>query len=189
MIELEDYIKTYFGIPEEKVKKVCQLFHVETLKKGSYFLKRKQFCNRFSFIQSGLLRVYSTHKQKEITQWIASKGYFVTDVYAFVFNQRSRWNIQAINDCSLISISETNYQNIKTIVPNWDELEKKFIAECFLTLEDRIFSHLSMTAEERYDQFIEHNEAIMAQIPLNYLASMLGMTPETLSRIRKKRLT
>lgn len=53
-------------------------------------------------------------------------------------------------------------------------------------IEDRIFSHLSMTAEERYDLYFEHNRALFNQVPLQYIASVLGMTPETFSRIRKR---
>lgn len=74
------------------------------------------------------------------------------------------------------------------MVPSWHELEKLFIAKCFTILENRIFSHLSMTAEERYNNFSEHNKELFNQVPLQYIASMLGMTPETFSRIRKKQL-
>jgi CRP-like cAMP-binding protein len=68
-------------------------------------------------------------------------------------------------------------------------LEKLFIARCFIMLEDRIFTHLSMTAEERYNFFFENNKELFNQVPLQYIASMLGMTPETFSRIRKKQLS
>jgi CRP-like cAMP-binding protein len=67
-------------------------------------------------------------------------------------------------------------------------LEKLFIAKCFAILEDRIFSHLSMTAEERYHFFFGNNKVLFNQVPLQYIASMLGMTPETFSRIRKRQL-
>jgi CRP-like cAMP-binding protein len=64
--------------------------------------------------------------------------------------------------------------------------EKRFLAQYFVMMEDRIFSHLSMTAEERYNLFFENNSELFNQIPLQFIASMLGMTPETFSRIRKK---
>lgn len=72
------------------------------------------------------------------------------------------------------------------LIPKWAELEKMFIIHCFVTLEDRIQTHLSMTAEERYHYFFENNKDLFNQVPLQYIASMLGMTPETFSRIRKK---
>ena len=73
-------------------------------------------------------------------------------------------------------------------MPIWNELEKKFLVNCFTTLEDRIFSHLSMTAEERYHFFFSQNKELFNLVPLQYIASMLGMTPETFSRIRKKHI-
>jgi CRP-like cAMP-binding protein len=75
---------------------------------------------------------------------------------------------------------------MKEFIPKWNELEKLFIINCFSTLEDRIFSHLAMSAEERYQFFFANNKELFNQVPLQYIASMLGMTPETFSRIRKR---
>ncbi len=78
---------------------------------------------------------------------------------------------------------------MESLVPKWQVLEKLFIAKCFTVMEDRIFAHLSMTAEERYVSFFEANKELFNQVPLQYIASMLGMTPETFSRIRNKMTT
>lgn len=124
-------------------------------------------------------------EDKEVTQWISTKGYFVTDLSGFIFNQPARWTIQALTDVEIYTIRKSEYEKIKTIIPRWPELERLFIVRCFTTLEDRIFSHLSMTAEERYHFFFENNKELFNQVPLQYIASMLGMRPETFSRIRK----
>jgi CRP-like cAMP-binding protein len=87
----------------------------------------------------------------------------------------------------LYVIDRTQYRNIKEVIPGWVELEKLFLAKCFTVLEDRIVTHLAMTAEERYQQLLQFNSQLFNEVPLQYLASMLGMTPETLSRLRKKR--
>jgi CRP-like cAMP-binding protein len=127
-------------------------------------------------------------EQKEVTQWISSKGYFVTDLASMVFDTPARWNIQALTDSELYTINKTDYNKIGTLIPQWHQIEKLFIAKCFTILEDRVFTHLSMTAEERYQLFFENNKELFNQVPLQYIASMLGMTPETFSRIRKKSL-
>jgi hypothetical protein len=75
------------------------------------------------------------------------------------------------------------------LIPRWQELEKLFMAKCFGMLEDRIVHQLSYSAKERYQHFFENNKTLFNQVPLQYLASMLGMAPETLSRFRKKSLT
>ena len=132
--------------------------------------------------------MFITTDEKEITQWISTKGYFSTDLSSFVFDTVSSLSIQALTDSEVYSITKADYQIIGELVPKWHELEKLFLVRCFVTLEERVFSHLSMTAEERYDYFFENNREIFNQVPLQYIASMLGMTPETFSRIRKKQL-
>lgn len=190
MTELELSIKSYFGIIDsEELTAITSLFSLEKLNKGDYFLKTNRKCERLSFIQSGFLRIFLDTENKEITQWISTKGYFVTDLSSFIFDQPARWTIQALTDVEIYTIKKSEYDKIKTVISKWAELEKLFIVHCFTTLEDRIFSHLSMTAEERYNFFFENNKELFNQVPLQYIASMLGMTPETFSRVRKKQLS
>ncbi|KOY87127.1 cyclic nucleotide-binding protein [bacterium 336/3] len=190
MKELEQYIESYFGIAHlDVLQTMSQLFKPAKLAKGDFYLKTGEYCNKMSFIRSGLLRIFVNTDGKEVTQWISSKGYFVTDLASFIFETPARWNIQALTEVEVFTISKENYQKLGEIVPQWHILEKLFIAKCFIFLEDRIFSHLSMSAEERYEHFFEHNKELFHQVPLQYIASMLGMTPETFSRIRKKQLS
>ena len=187
--ELEYYIKSYFGVANaEDIQKISSLFKLVTFKKGDFFLEKSRQSKALCFVQSGVLRVFTTTEKKDITQWIAQKGYFVADLPSFVFESPSRWTIQALVDTEIYSISDVDYNKLETLIPKWNHLEKLFIVRCFSMMEDRIFSHLSMTAEERYYLFFENNKILFNQIPLQYIASVLGMTPETLSRIRKKAL-
>jgi CRP-like cAMP-binding protein len=186
MTELEQYIQSYFGVRPNNLMQISALFHEEEIKKGGYFLQTGKYCNKLSFIKEGMLRIYVTTAEKEVTQWISTKGYFVTDLSSLVFEQPARWTIQALADTTLYTIYKSDYQKIGQLIPQWHELEKLFIAKCFTMLEDRIFSHLSMSAEERYQFFFAQQPELFNQVPLQYLASMLGMTPETFSRIRNK---
>lgn len=185
--ELEQYIKSYFGVVQStELQVISSFFKLTTIKKGDFFLKTGKRSDKLSFVQSGFLRVFAETETKEITQWISSKGYFITDLSSFVFETPARWTIQALTDAEFYTISKEDYNRIGTLIPKWHHLEKLFIIRCFTMMEDRIFSHLSMTAEERYHVFFEHNSDLFNQVPLQYIASMLGMTPETFSRIRKK---
>lgn len=94
--------------------------------------------------------------------------------------------IQALSDCELFVIHKSEYARIGQAVPRWAELEKAFLARCFTVLEDRVVSHLAQSAEERYRAFFAFAPELFRQVPLQYLASLLGMTPETFSRIRRK---
>lgn len=188
MQDLEKYISSYFGV-NENIEKVSSLFIESDLEKGEYFVKADQYCEKLSFVQSGYIRVFANVGDKEITQWISSKGQFLTELQSLIFKQRGRWNMQALTQCKLYTIHKENYKLLHEIVPNWPMMEKQFIADCFITLENRVFTHLSLSAEERYEQLFEFDKELFNQVPLHYLASMLGMSPETFSRIRKKRIS
>lgn len=189
MTALEHYIQSYFGVVEnEDLQKIVSLFKSTTIKKGNLLLQAGNKCDKMCFVKSGLLRIIVDKEDKEITQWISTEGYFTTDLSAFIFNTPARFTIQALVDSELFCISKTDYDLIGTMVPQWHQLEKLFLVKCFITLEERVLSHLSMTAEERYDTFFESNKELFNQVPLQYIASMLGMTPETFSRVRKKRM-
>lgn len=188
MSQLEQNIQNHFGVlQQEDLRTISSLFHLTELKKGDLFLKSGTPCEKLSFVETGILRFFVPTEDKEVTQWISTQG-FVTDLSSLLFETPGRFTVQALTDCTLYTITKDDYKKIGNLVPKWHELEKLFIAKCFVTLEDRILSHLSMSAEERYDYFFKHNKDLFNQVPLQYIASLLGMTPETFSRIRKKQL-
>jgi len=184
MSELENYIQTFFGAEKDELAKIASFFTCTVLKKNEFFLRKGRRSTRLGFLQSGFIREYVPVEDREITKWISTQGYFIVDLSSFIFQHPARWNLQALSDCELYTIELKDYRNLGTIVPRWAELEKLFISRCFAILEDRIISHLSMTAEQRYQQLFSFNKELFNQVPLQYLASMLGMTPETFSRIR-----
>lgn len=188
MTDLQHYIQSYFDVKQEYLAEIAARFQYKTIKKGDFLLKQGRLCSQLSFIQSGMIRIYTTIDEKEITQWISTKGYFVTDLASFTFASPARWNLQALTDCELYTIDSDAYEALGNTIQEWHRLEKLFIAKCFIILEERVNSHLFMTAEERYNKLFQLQPDLFNQVPLQYLASMLGMTPETLSRLRKKQL-
>ena len=189
LTELEKYIGSYFGISQTFMAEVVSFFREEEITKGQYYLRIGQYCDKLSFVSSGFIRIFASTKDKEVTQWITTPGYFITDLNSFVFNGSVQKEMQALTDVQLFTIYKKDYEQLNKVVPNWQRMEKQFIAACFVTLENRIFNHLSMSAAERYDQLLAFNQELFQQVPQQYLASMLGMTPETFSRIRKKKIS
>ncbi|MFM2228706.1 MAG: hypothetical protein RL664_2049 [Bacteroidota bacterium] len=184
---LNVYISTYFGVTdEEQLKFINQLFVSKHFSKGEFLAEQDKLCNDLAFVENGFMRMHTLVDGNEITQWISGPGHFATELQSFIFDTPSRWNIQAISETSIFSISKENYQRVCDTIPLWNQLEKAFLIKCFTTLENRVFSHLSMSAEERFQNFETYFPDIFRSVPQNYIASLLGMTPETFSRIRKK---
>lgn len=189
MNELENYLRHYFCIGTQDCKRLAALFKAEAYEKGDFYLKSGRRCNKLSFIEEGLFRVYHKQNDREVTQWIGTPGYFLTDLSGFLFRQEARWNIHALTASRVFTIDHEQYISIGKLIPKWNDLEKLFIGKCFVTLENRVFDMISLTAEQRYQLLFDQQRELFNQVPLQYLASMLGMTPETFSRIRRKTLS
>ena len=94
--------------------------------------------------------------------------------------------LKALTDTTVYTLTHSNYQQLRVKVPEWDNYEKLFLIKLMSGLENRVYTLLSMSAEERYQYLYASDSNMFNELPLQYLASMLGMTPETLSRIRAK---
>ncbi len=188
MKDFNELIQQHFGpLNSQDLSVIQSYFREEQLVKNEIFTNSDEICNKLSIVKSGILRVFALSEDgKEITQWLSTKDFFITDVMGFFFNQPNRWTIQAFTETELLTISKADYLKLCHEYPKWLEIEKQFIIKCFSMMEDRVFSHLSMTAEERYNQYFEQNKELFHQVPLQYIASVLGMTPETFSRIRRR---
>lgn len=186
MSELKKHIIQTFGFTESEFQHIKDFFQPKVILEGDYFLKEGHYVRHMGFVEKGILREFLYVNDKEITKWFSTSGYFAVDLSGFLFDQKSKVNYQAMTDVELLAISKEDYNKISSRVPRWDKLEKMFLAKCFTVLENRVVSHLALNAEERYNQLFAYNPSLFNEVPLNQIASMLGMTPETLSRIRKK---
>lgn len=190
-MEIQQYLQQYLGIPPSKLEQIATLFVLQELEKGDFWLRQGQYRGQLSFLSAGYLHYHAPAPRsgKSITQWIGSPGAFVADLSTLLFQTPARWNIEALTPCTLYTLSGEHYHKIGQWVPEWPQLEKTFVGRCFITLEERVFQLLSLSAEERYQALWERDSNLFNQVPLQYLASMLHMTPETLSRIRAKKQT
>lgn len=183
---LESHIRSLTPLTAGDMAVIQQRFKPVTLEKGDYLSRRGRDCDTLAFIVSGYVRVFVEADDREVTQWISSPGYFVTDLSSFIFQTPGRWNIQALTPCDVLHITRDQYQELRSLLPAWRELDRIFIVKCFTMLEDRIFNHLYMSSEDRFHHLMTTQPELFNLVPLQYLASMLGMTPETLSRLRRK---
>jgi CRP-like cAMP-binding protein len=189
MTELQECLRSYMGVAAEDMQTLLSFFHLTTLEKGDYFLRAGRICDKLSFHTKGLMRVFGHHGEKEVTQWISYKGNFITDLGGIICDEPSRFSIQALTWCECYTIDKKDYLDLSQAIPRWPLMERLLITRCFRFMETRIFALLSMSAEERYRYLQEQNPDLFYSVPLKYLASMMGMRPESLSRIRNKLTT
>lgn len=183
---LISFLKNDLGIPERLIPKITEFYRVKQLPKDEFLVKKGQYCRQLCLIEQGYCRFFSYSNKKVITHWIFGKNQLITDITGFFLQQPAKWNIQALTDTTIFILTYANYQNLRAQVPEWDNYEKLFLIKLMSALENRVYTLLSMSAEERYQFLFQSDSNMFNELPLQYLASMLRMTPETLSRIRKK---
>ncbi|WP_299674901.1 Crp/Fnr family transcriptional regulator [uncultured Tenacibaculum sp.] len=182
---LKNCISSHISVTNETLNNITNVFETVDLKKGEYFLKSGTVCKKMAFIESGYIRMFSIADGKEITLWIGSTGRFITSVASFVFQTSNFWNIQAITDCTLQTISREQHFTLCKQETKWLEFDNLLLAHSFALLEKNMFSQLHTTAQERYNLLIKEEPNLFKDVPLQYIASMIGVTPESLSRLRK----
>lgn len=168
------------------MQSIVNRFETCELSKGSYFLKSGEICRKMAFSETGYLRMYNLVDGNEITLWIGGNGRFITSVSSFVFQTKNLWNIQAITKCKLLVISRKKHFELCQREPKWLEFDNLILANAFAILEQRLFSHLHTTASERLQLLLNEQPEVFLNVPHQYIASMLGIAPESLSRLRKK---
>lgn len=186
MLLLHSFIKKHLGIPGNLVPAIAQFFQQEQLPKNEFLVQKEQHCQKLCLIENGYLRFFSYSEEKVITHWIFGKNQLVTDVASFYLLEPAKWNIQALTDTKVYTLTYSNFQIMRKAIPQWDAHEKLLLIKLMSALENRVYALLSMSAEERYHYLFSSDSEMFKELPLHYLASMLGMTPETLSRIRRK---
>lgn len=185
MKNLQECIQAQQQISEISLKAIIGSFSARSLKKGEYLLEAGQICREMAFIEEGYLRMFSLANGREVTLWIGNEGSFITSLSSFIFETENYWSIQALTDCSVQLVSRKDHFRLCREHPQWLELDNILLARAFSLLEQNMFSHLHTTARQRFEALLSTNPAIFNHVPLQHIASMLGITPETLSRLRK----
>ncbi len=185
MEQLRNCITNQINIDKESLESIVSSFEVKTIKKGDFFLKSGRICRKMGFIKSGYLRMYDIADGKEITFWVGSKGKFITSLSSFIFETENFWNIQAVTNCEILVISKEKHFALCKQQPKWLEFDNLLLAHSFALLEKSMFSQLHTTAQQRFENLLKEEPALFNHVPLQHIASMLGIAPESLSRLRK----
>jgi CRP-like cAMP-binding protein len=162
------------------------LITFRTLKKGEVLLTENQVCNEIVFIEKGILRsFFVNHKGDEITNCFAFENEFMASFASFITEEKAEENIQALTDTELQILDRKALEKLYQSGFNWQETGRKLTELEFVNLHKRMISFQKLSGVQRYEELRQNHQKYIQLIPLQYLASYLGITPRHLSRIRK----
>ena len=172
---------------DSEIGDFVQLLTHKTYKKSEYFIKEGETCKQVAFILSGSLRsYYISDKAEEITYCITFPNNLMTAYSSFLTGQPTQENIQAITQTELLIIPKGKIETLVQQNPNWIYFLKIIAEQQYIELEKRIFQLQKSDAAKRYADLMKNQPEYIQKIPLQYLASYLGISQRHLSRIRKE---
>ena len=184
---LKIFLTSNLDIDEKEILTILQNCKVKEIKKGEYLLRANEHCKHTFFVEKGLLRQFSIDKKgKEHVLSFAPENWFVTDRESAYFNKPSAYFIQSLEDSQVVLLDETFIQLLSEKIPSFTDFNNSLLHNHIRHLQNRINLLLSATAEDRYLQFIKMYPDILLRVPQTMVASYLGITPESLSRVRKE---
>ena len=160
---------------------------IKKLKKRQFFLQEGDVCKYAGFVSSGCLKTYTIDKSgDEHVFQIALEGWWISDMYSHLTGEPANFNIEALEDCELVVMDKEAREKILKEVPGYERFHRILLENNYVATQRRVNSMLSSSAEERYLAFIEKYPQIVQRVPQLVIASYLGITAESLSRIRKQ---
>lgn len=180
------YISSKTSITDEQLEWIKSLSQLKKLRKKQYLLQEGDICKNHGFVTKGCTRTYSVD-QKGIEHIIsfAVENWWVSDRESLLSGNPARFNIDVIEDSEILLISKDNFELICKEIPEFNNLMNNILQKSFLALQNRIHTVISLTAEQKYLGFAEKYPGFVTRIPQSMIASYLGITAETLSRVRK----
>lgn len=182
-------IRSLIKVSAEEEIVLAGLFKPLQVRSGEYFLEEGQLCRYVGFIEQGLVRYYMNDNGSEKTLYFNKEGEFVSNYQSFIPRQPSNTSIQAIEDTTLQVISYADLQRLYAGIREGEKLGRLAIEHVFLSSMQQLKSFYKDSPAERYQQFLRSYPDLSQRIPQYYIASYVGIKPQSLSRIRKKLLT
>lgn len=183
---IRKFVSQFVSFTEEEWRAHQSASIRRLLKKGEYLLREGQVCNHVSFINKGAFRVFNILNDNNYTAYFAFENDYVTDYKSFLTRKPSFDNIVALEDAELIQLDYDSMQHLYETFPVWQKYGRLISEFVFIETAERSQSLLMKSPEERYLQMLKEHPHILERVPLKYIASFIGVTPEALSRIRKR---
>jgi CRP-like cAMP-binding protein len=178
-------IAKHISLDQDEVSYFVALLRPKQVPRKEYILKEGQLCKDINFVHSGNLRAYYLDKSgKESTIMFAVADWWLTDMYCFINQQPAMLNIEALEDSCIFQLQKSDLDDLYVKIPKFERFFRIIMQNAYIREQLRVIQNLSLSAEERYRNFLEKYPQIVQQVTQKQIASYLGITPEFLSMIR-----
>jgi len=180
-------LKTAVDFTGEDLTVIKKQLTPKKLRKKQYLLQEGDVCKFVAFVEKGVLRSYTiAEKGTEHILQFALEGWLISDLYSFLTAEPANYTIDAIEECELVLISKNAHEELLKTLPKYETWIRLQITGAYIALQRRLTSIISLSLEERYESFTSIYPHIVQRVPQHMIASYMGLTPETLSRVRRK---
>lgn len=186
MINFENHLSEILDLPDTCLDFCKGEYEVKNIKKHTFLLREGEIAKWAVFVENGLLRMYSIDAQgKEHIIQFAPEKWLLSDRNSLFFDEKSKFYIEAVEDSQVLLLTPSFFSQIIEKFPQTAASQEMLLQKHIRNLQNRVNSLLGATAEERYLDFIKMYPDILQRVPQWMVASYLGITPESLSRVRK----
>lgn len=185
--DMTPFIRTilqFAKISEESQKQLSYIAIRHEFPKGHILVKQHTVCSNFYFIEKGLTRTFYVKDGKDVTDWISTENTFAVSIISFINRIPDRRTIELLEPSVLYAIDYNELENLCSRYHDIEHAIRKLLSFGFVELQNKFDELHFSTARQRYQNLLKNNPTIIQRVPLGMIASLLGITQETLSRIR-----
>ncbi len=182
---LKIFIAKYVNLSDAELEDIPNKFKSKSIKKNDYLLRQGDTCKDLVFVEKGCLCLYYIKEDIEVSVWFAFPRSSAIEIYSFISGNPSNYFLQAIEDTEVLYLPKTSLNKLYHTQPKMQEMMRNFWEDVILNLVDRFTALQKDSAAKRYLDLL-NKPAYLETIPQKYLASFIGVTPTSLSRIRKQ---
>jgi len=183
---LEDLLKKTAGFTNAETTIVLNCFVPSILKKKTVILKTGDTAKEIYFVTKGCLRLFYEKEGKDISAYFFTENMFAGAYDSFVSQRASRHSIETFEDCEILKLSRSKLNKLYSQLPKMNEFIRKIIEARFFDLHNLFTSQILDSPEERYVNLLRTRGDLIKRIPQHHIATFLGITPASLSRIRRR---
>lgn len=180
-------LSNQINLSEKDIEFCKEVFVPKKLRKRQYLLQEGDVCKYTAFVEKGLLRTFTvSDKGTEAILQFSMEDWWVADLYSFFTEEPSIYNIEALEDCELLMITHSSYDLLLKQIPGFERFFRILLQNNLIATQRRLMRSMTESAEEKYLNLLKDSPSCMQRVPQHMIASFLGISRETLSRIRSQ---